>query len=94
MKTQLNEIKRMQKLAGMPISEMALPEKTLSEEDTSNVKYIVIDKQEGFSFIADGLDELIKAIGFDEYTNLDQIIEGNKGAYEIIEIKGEVKLQC
>ena len=79
------EATRMQKLAGMPINEMALP------EDTSNVKYIVIDKQEGFSFIADGLDELIKAIGFDEYTNLDQIIEGNKGAYEIIEIKGEVK---
>jgi len=90
MKKQLNEIKRMQQLAGL-ITESEHQKSPMNEEDTSNIKYIVVDKQEGFSFVCDGLDELIKAIGFDEYTTLDQIIKGNKDAYEIIEVKGEVK---
>lgn len=47
--------------------------------------FIVIDKQEGFSWLNTSLDEVLESTGFD---NLDSL----KGEYEVIEIEGDFKI--
>jgi hypothetical protein len=53
-------------------------------------KYIVFDKQEGFSFLCDEPSEVLKSVGCEENT-WDQMLAICKDTYEIIEYTGNVK---
>ena len=55
-------------------------------------KYIVVDKQEGFSFICDGPFEVIEAVGCGNGgSTWAEMLETCKGTYEIIEYTGNIK---
>jgi len=47
-------------------------------------KFIVIDKQEGFSWISDSIEDVFSSTC---YSSLDEL----KDIYEVIEIIGEIK---
>jgi len=53
-------------------------------------KYIVFDKQQGFSFMCEGPFEVLDAVGCEEKT-WAQMLDICKGTYEIIEYTGNVK---
>jgi hypothetical protein len=53
-------------------------------------KYIVVDKQEGFSFICDGPFEVIEGVGCEDHT-WDEMLVICKDTYEIIEYTGNIK---
>lgn len=53
-------------------------------------KYLVVDKQEGFSFKCDGPFEVLEAVGCDDCT-WDEMLIKCKDTYEIIEYTGELR---
>jgi hypothetical protein len=53
-------------------------------------KFIVIDKQEGISWICDDIEDIIKSVGY-EGEIWDDIKDKIVGVYEVIEIIGEIK---
>ena len=54
-------------------------------------KFIVIDKQEGFSWINDTIEEVIESVGYDsEEDKWEKVKKEIKGIYEVIEVSGEV----
>ena len=54
-------------------------------------KFIVIDKQEGFSWINDTIEEVIESVGYDsEEDKWEKVKKEIEGTYEVIEVSGEV----
>ena len=54
-------------------------------------KFIVIDKQEGFSWINDTIEEVIESVGYDsEEDKWEKVKKEIQGTYEVIEVSGEV----
>ena len=54
-------------------------------------KFIVIDKQEGFSWINDTIEEVIESVGYDsEEAKWEKVKKEIEGTYEVIEVSGEV----
>jgi hypothetical protein len=55
-------------------------------------KFIVIDKQEGFSWINDNIKEVIESVGYDSESEIwDDVKDKIVGVYEVIEVNGDVK---
>jgi hypothetical protein len=52
--------------------------------------YLVIDKQEGFSFLCDGENAVLTAVGCEEET-WDEMLRICEGTYEIIEYTGNIR---
>lgn len=55
-------------------------------------KFIVIDRQEGFSWVNYNIKDVIESVGYDSENEIwDDVKNKIVGVYEVIEIIGDIK---